>query len=615
MHWMQRIVVGLAMLNALCVFPAAQEVERLFLEIERARSTGQGTGRERLVRIDHQLVSRSFVRATGGTPELLTLNLFNDTVLNALVSRTETTSSGYALFGELVGVPFGTMSLVVNGNVVAGTVRTPTETYDIRSTDPGVVRVRQTDPHGAVFTAPPIVDEGLRTGSRGAQSLGVGRGSEAPFRSLTDDLAEDPSRIDIMVVYTPAARDAEGGTAEIRTLIDLFIAETNRAYMDSGIHHRLHLAHAAEVDYIEEPVTTNYKEDTMDPALEALVNPSDGQMDEVHVWRDRTYADLVHLVIAELGGCGGVADYLAPFSLSLMPADGTCPLRSETFAHEIGHNMGMNHDRYTEDRDGVILRRIEPPYAFGYVNQRAFESGATEMARWRTVMAYESQCSDAGFESIPHPNREFRSPCPKLFRFSNPDQSHNGHPLGVPGSTQSDDIDGPADGRRVHNENASLVANFRRTPCLGTDGPAQVTLQAHNGQYLVAEDGGGEQLRADGYASGPWEQFTLEDENGGCVVSGDIVHLRTNASFYVRAVGGGGDVLDAGASAPGTWESFSIHRVNGENVADIRTGDPIMLQSHTGHYVLAVLGGGGGLHAGGTGLLPAWETFRIAISP
>ena len=99
------------------------------------------------------------------------------------------------------------------------------------------------------------------------------------------------------------------------------------------------------------------------------------------------------------------------------------------------------------------------------------------------------------------------------------------------------------------------------------------------------------------------------------MMSGDVVHLRTDASFYVRVVAGGGDVLDAGATAPGTWESFRIHRVDEENVSDIRTGDAIAFQSHSGHYVLAVLGGGGGLKLGGTQLIQAWETFRVAISP
>ena len=54
----------------------------------------------------------------------LTLNLFDDTVVTGLVEYTEPTfSGGYAVSGRLVEQPLGTMTLVVNGETVAGTVR------------------------------------------------------------------------------------------------------------------------------------------------------------------------------------------------------------------------------------------------------------------------------------------------------------------------------------------------------------------------------------------------------------------------------------------------------------------------------------------------------------
>lgn len=37
----------------------------------------------------------------------------------------------------------------------------------------------------------------------------------------------ETATIDVAVVYTPAARRASGGTAEIEAVIDLMIAETN----------------------------------------------------------------------------------------------------------------------------------------------------------------------------------------------------------------------------------------------------------------------------------------------------------------------------------------------------------------------------------------------------
>ena len=80
-----------------------------------------------------------------------------------------------------------------------------------------------------------------------------------------------------------------------------------------------------------------------------------------------------------------------------------------TFAHELGHNMGLKHDRYTEHGGN----NLPYPYSVGYVNQRAFDSRAPESSRWRTVMAYNDQCDNAGFH------------CTQLFRFSNPDQTYS----------------------------------------------------------------------------------------------------------------------------------------------------------------------------------------------
>ena len=53
------------------------------------------------------------------------LNLFDDVVFTGVVEHVEPTSSGHSLWGSLEGVDLGTMTLVVNGSVVAGSWRTP----------------------------------------------------------------------------------------------------------------------------------------------------------------------------------------------------------------------------------------------------------------------------------------------------------------------------------------------------------------------------------------------------------------------------------------------------------------------------------------------------------
>lgn len=55
------------------------------------------------------------------------------------------------------------------------------------------------------------------------------------------------SFVDIAVVYTQAARKTAGGTAEMEALIDLIVAETNQAYLDSEVNQRLVLVAREEV--------------------------------------------------------------------------------------------------------------------------------------------------------------------------------------------------------------------------------------------------------------------------------------------------------------------------------------------------------------------------------
>ena len=88
---------------------------------------GPTTIRSRLVRIDlDQLAAAQAIAARDiGASAALTLNLFDDIVVSAVVERTAPTlSGGYSLAGRLADSAFGTVTVVVNGAVVAGTVRT-----------------------------------------------------------------------------------------------------------------------------------------------------------------------------------------------------------------------------------------------------------------------------------------------------------------------------------------------------------------------------------------------------------------------------------------------------------------------------------------------------------
>ena len=252
------------------------------------------------------------------------------------------------------------------------------------------------------------------------------------------------SVIDVAVFYTSAARENTGGTDEIATAIDLMVAETNMAYMNSGANQRINLVAAEEV--------VGYRE-TRDLVTDIgrLRSKSDGYMDEIHDIRDEVAADIVLLIVA--GSSGSAYQLHVPSTSSESTAFGVVNAYSgSTFAHELGHIMGLRHDRYEvcgSNCGGFTLF----PYAFGYVNQEALEPGAPDTAFWRTIMAYPNQCGA----------------CPTILRFSNPNQIYpdpGGDPLGKAGLEPAAGADGPSDAVRMLNRTRGYVASYRTAPAI-----------------------------------------------------------------------------------------------------------------------------------------------------
>ena len=238
--------------------------------------------------------------------------------------------------------------------------------------------------------------------------------------------------IDVAVVYTPAAREAAGGVDAIEAEIDLLVAETNQAYETSQVDHRVRLVDTSEVTYVESG------DSSLD--LARLLEPSDGHLDEVHALRDEVGADLVHLIVGEADGICGRAYRPGVFGLTVSGCG------AFTFAHELGHNMGLRHDRHQVhyNQGGV---RSHP--AYGYVNQRALDAGAPASKRWFTIMAYPTQCADAGIS------------CGRLSAFSSPRLQADGDRLGVPYGSGGSGVNGPADAVAVLNATGPAVALWR----------------------------------------------------------------------------------------------------------------------------------------------------------
>lgn len=374
-----------------------------------------------------------------GKLKTLTFNLFDDVVVESDVEQVTRLGDGrFIATGTLRGVSHGQFTLAVNELAVAALVHVPGIGVFRVTTIPGgrqaIDQLGETEPCDSPNDAiePP-----------GAASRPTARSLTA--MTETSVPADDGSLFDLLVVYTPAARTAAGGTAAIEAIVDLAVANTNLAYQNSLIHPRVRLVGVSEVNYVESG--------SGNTDLQRLSTHGDGYIDEVHALRDELKADLVCMITNSMLGLCGVAYQMTEASASFESSAFSVVHRScasaLTVPHELGHNMGCKHDRDTTGGCGF-------GDAYGY---REAPTGG-----FRTVMAY------APGTQIPY--------------FSNPDVLYKGRPTGTPLDQPK-----PTCNARAINVNASIVANFR-VSSEATASQSLSALPARAGAKAMAADCG-----------------------------------------------------------------------------------------------------------------------------
>lgn len=120
-----------------------------------------------------------------------------------------------------------------------------------------------------------------------------------------------------------------------------------------------------------------------------------------------------------------------------------------------------------------------------------------------------------------------------------------------------------------------------------------VNLKSVNGNFVVAENGGGGAVNANRPSAREWETFILLDLNEGELEMGDAVAIKTQNGNFFSAINGGGNKLLADKTALVTWETFYIERITRRTSDNrIKDGDRVAFRTMNKNYLSALDGGG-----------------------
>ncbi len=153
---------------------------------------------------------------------------------------------------------------------------------------------------------------------------------------------DDDAAMKVLIMYTLLARNHAGSQAAMNILIAQNIVRANNASINSNLGITFSLAYSELTTYVEATAAAGGS----GTDLSRLRNKTDGFMDNVHTLRNTYSADFVHLFsfIDDTGGLGyklktqsGREDLA--FALSRVQQIST----TDTFIHELGHNMSASH--------------------------------------------------------------------------------------------------------------------------------------------------------------------------------------------------------------------------------------------------------------------------------
>ena len=486
--------------------------------------------RERFVTVNPGVLLSA--REGGGS---VAFNLFDDTALTATRIDLQFRGSGDFTWVGRVGAGGTAVVTVRDGAVVGLIADLDRGTFSIGPAPGGVHVIAEVDPASY-----------LREEDVAAAPATAGRAVEPAA-----DAVPGAPVVTVLVVYTANAAADLGGAAGVEALAANAVAQTNLAYQDSGVVHRLELAGVRRaVDYQEASESQ--------VNLDRLTNTDDGYLDAVHGWRDQAAADLVVLIVEPMSDyCGSAWIMLeadpAYASQAFAVASWDCVQSNLSFAHETGHLFGADHEP-SQAGQGIF------PFAYAWVDC---------VNGFRTVMAYGDECAV-------RPQR--------VAQFSSRDHLYQGFPAG-------DDLH---DNARTLNRTAPTVALFRSAAPLCAGRTA--TIVGTEGADDLRGTGGPDVIHALG------GDDVVTGSAGDDVICGGggndtIVPGAGTDEVYG---GGGNDHFEAGGGVSGTLDGGL-----GRDVIDFSAvaGAPVVGNLASGQFTA------------GTGACTVWRVENVIGSP
>ncbi len=430
------LATGLVVVTALWLSwrPAAQAPPTRDVFQPQAAWVGvvQGPEARRIVRVDLEALAQA-----GRERRAVELPLPDgDRVVAALAHFTQD-DRGYFTAGRLVRAArpgtalTGEVALTVVGDRVVGRLVRGNRLYRISRME------------GSAFHAIEEIDQAAMP--LDGEPLAVDGLDAAPADAQAPVVPDTGAFVDLLLLYTPAARVAMGGTAAVQAEAIAAVNISNFALQESGLGFRYRAVYIGEVSYVESGSSTT--------DLGRLRSVGDGILDEVHGLRDTYDADVVTLLtqasdvcgVGYVMGPGAVNSGFAAWAFNVTIAR-VCASAGLSLAHEIGHNLGLQHDR--------VNAGTPPAFDFAY--------GFAVPGVARSVMAYA--CTTGGA-------------CPRQPIYSTPLRN-----FPATATTAGTPVD---DNTRALQLTVPVAVNFRDSTCGFTVSPTRIDVPLSGGTGAI----------------------------------------------------------------------------------------------------------------------------------